>query len=94
MAACRGLEAAAWSSISQVVAEVHDPESLELLEELLERHDGTEAHLLPAVRSVAAAATAPMPEQRPGFSALLHMLSEKRKGRELRRPRSNFGRVY
>ena len=65
-----------------------------LLEELLERHDGTDAQLLPSVRSVANAATAALPEDRPGFSALVQMLTEKRKGRELRRPRRTFGRVH
>ena len=63
-----------------------------LLEELLERYDGTEpARVLAPVRAAAAAATSAQPEDRPGFTALLKMLGEK--GRRLGRPRSTFGRV-
>lgn len=68
-----------------------------LLEELLERHDGTEPRLLPHVRAAATAATATVADDRPGFSALLEILaggaSGGLKGRKLLRPRSRFGRV-
>ena len=63
-------------------------------EELLARHDGTTPHLLGNVRAVADAATMALPEERPGFAKLLRMLTEKRKGRELRRPRGTFGRAF
>ena len=65
-----------------------------LLEELLARHDGTTPHLLGNVRAVADAATMALPEERPGFAKLSRMLTEKRKGRELRRPRGTFGRAF
>lgn len=66
-----------------------------LLEELLERHDGSEPRMLPSVRAAATAATATAVEERPGFAALLEMLTTIKGGgggRRLR-PRGTFGRV-
>ena len=62
-----------------------------LLEELLERHDGSEMHALPPVRATALAATAEPAAERPGFAALVKMLHERPKAH--RRPRGTFGRV-
>ena len=65
-----------------------------LLDELLERHDGSEPHHLLSVRAVAAVATSEAAESRPGFSELLSVLSAKEGRRNgTRRPRSTFGRV-
>ena len=77
-----------------------------LLEELLERHDGSEKHLLGPVRRAAAAAAADDPTARPGFAALVKELEvasdesenasqapERGRGLGGRRPRSTFGRV-
>ena len=67
-----------------------------LLEELLERHDGTEPRKLPAVRAASVAATASVPSERPGFAALLDILDDTggKRGQARRlRPRSTFGRA-
>ena len=71
-----------------------------LLEELLERHDGTAPERLTAVRAVARLATATRPDERPGFAVLARELAHeldsdtKLPSRRLRmRPRATFGRV-
>jgi hypothetical protein len=67
-----------------------------LLEELLERHVGDEpSRVLAPVRAAATAATSTLPEDRPGFAALLRMLTERPTGGGGRglRPRARFGRV-